>query len=404
VKLVQIVRWQVGIQPGFTLTSQSSQGKTILKVLADLTEGGFLAYVTASHAQSCYSLCILKQVNLNHLRRNLPFNLSHESLQLDALAHNTLVNFGLVNSGCVTVPDVERDCRFDRKQSNKFKGGDKCKCEDSTDNAEEECGLKMPKPNGCPTLPGKEMPPHSTSSSFVFPTAGCMWDSVNWSCTFDSVFMSCFVLYMDNSHMFCQLLSCFLPDSTQLTSQFGNLLHTQMVGTNPLNFRNERNFLRLKLYNSDPGLFPLNGHTLVSAYNVLDKSVGYNLVQSQSRPVSYCNTCLDHQVNKLTIMFCTLPTTMSALDCCSVICDSLVSSVALFEWLRMVILGHQADMFHLGTDTCPSGHLLQFTFQFNTVLPLIIMFEQFPHAQPMLNCPKKLDCFLQQEMHVYHLP
>jgi len=47
---IQLTRYQLPVQPGFAVTGQSAQGKTLPSVLANLHEGGFGAYVAASRA------------------------------------------------------------------------------------------------------------------------------------------------------------------------------------------------------------------------------------------------------------------------------------------------------------------------------------------------------------------
>jgi len=63
--------YQVHLQPGFTITGHSAQGKTLLKVLASLCIGGHTAYVTASRAKSHKGLFILAPVTLAHLNKPL---------------------------------------------------------------------------------------------------------------------------------------------------------------------------------------------------------------------------------------------------------------------------------------------------------------------------------------------
>lgn len=45
---IKLSRHQVLIHPGFAITGHSAQGKTLTKVLANLHEGVFAAYVAAS--------------------------------------------------------------------------------------------------------------------------------------------------------------------------------------------------------------------------------------------------------------------------------------------------------------------------------------------------------------------
>ncbi|KIK80932.1 hypothetical protein PAXRUDRAFT_157303, partial [Paxillus rubicundulus Ve08.2h10] len=50
---VRITCPQLLIQPAFAITGHFAQGKTLLKVLVNLHEGGFGAYVAASCARTC---------------------------------------------------------------------------------------------------------------------------------------------------------------------------------------------------------------------------------------------------------------------------------------------------------------------------------------------------------------
>ncbi|KAG1904462.1 uncharacterized protein F5891DRAFT_945755, partial [Suillus fuscotomentosus] len=55
---LQVTHHQLPIQPAFAVTGHSAQGKTLPKVLVNLHEGGFAAYVAASRAQTREGLCI----------------------------------------------------------------------------------------------------------------------------------------------------------------------------------------------------------------------------------------------------------------------------------------------------------------------------------------------------------
>lgn len=76
---VQITRIQLPFQPGFAVTGQSAQGKTLPSVLVNLHEGSFGAYVAASHARCHEGLCITEEVNLNQLNQPIPYNLHREA-------------------------------------------------------------------------------------------------------------------------------------------------------------------------------------------------------------------------------------------------------------------------------------------------------------------------------------
>ncbi|KAG1811782.1 uncharacterized protein BJ212DRAFT_1277471, partial [Suillus subaureus] len=74
-----ITRHQLPIQPVFAVTGHSAQGKTLPKVLINLHEGGFVAYVAASRAQTCDGLCISHLVTLDQLNKPLPSDLLQEA-------------------------------------------------------------------------------------------------------------------------------------------------------------------------------------------------------------------------------------------------------------------------------------------------------------------------------------
>ncbi|KAG2065972.1 hypothetical protein BDR04DRAFT_1121493 [Suillus decipiens] len=85
---LQITRNQLPIQPAFAVTGHSAQEKTLPKVLISLHEGGFAAYVAASHAQTCY-------VTLEQLNKPLPSDLLQEH--------------GFRDGTFIDVPDAEAD-------------------------------------------------------------------------------------------------------------------------------------------------------------------------------------------------------------------------------------------------------------------------------------------------------
>jgi len=73
------------------VTGHSAQGKTLSKVLVNLHEGSFAAYVTASHARSHAGLCLSQPVTLSQLNKPLPVKLLRENQHFAALEHNTYV-------------------------------------------------------------------------------------------------------------------------------------------------------------------------------------------------------------------------------------------------------------------------------------------------------------------------
>ncbi|KAG1873162.1 hypothetical protein F4604DRAFT_1925655 [Suillus subluteus] len=106
---LRITCLQLPIQPAFAVMGHSAQGKTLASVLVNLHEGGFRAYVAASHAQSHASLCITQTVSLDQLNKPLPADLLHEVRHFEAIEINTYVWHGLHAGNLVSVPDAESD-------------------------------------------------------------------------------------------------------------------------------------------------------------------------------------------------------------------------------------------------------------------------------------------------------
>ena len=104
-----IVRSQLPIQPAFSVTGHSAQGKTLPKVLVNLAEGGFAAYVAASRATTRQGLCITETVTIQQLNKPLPHDLLQEVHRLEAIKHNTMVIHGFKKGTLISVPDVESE-------------------------------------------------------------------------------------------------------------------------------------------------------------------------------------------------------------------------------------------------------------------------------------------------------
>jgi hypothetical protein len=88
---VRVTQNQLPIQPSFAVTGHSAQGKTLPNVIVDLHEGGFGAYVAASHARTREGLCIMQPVMIDNLNRPLPYDLLQEMKRLADLEPNTYI-------------------------------------------------------------------------------------------------------------------------------------------------------------------------------------------------------------------------------------------------------------------------------------------------------------------------
>ncbi|KAG2153441.1 uncharacterized protein EDB93DRAFT_1082495 [Suillus bovinus] len=103
------VSTKLPIQPAFAITGHSAQGKTLPNVIVDLHEGGFGAYVAASHTCSRQGLCIMLPVTIDQLNKPLPYDLLQEMKCLHQLEHNTYIRHGFAEGALVNVIDPESE-------------------------------------------------------------------------------------------------------------------------------------------------------------------------------------------------------------------------------------------------------------------------------------------------------
>ena len=112
---VNISRSQLPIQPAIAVMGHSAEGKTLPSVLTDLREGGFAAYVAASRARSRQGLFLTEPVNLNDLNNKpLPYSLLQECKRLNALKHNTYIQYHFRSGQLEQIPDPESERHLTR--------------------------------------------------------------------------------------------------------------------------------------------------------------------------------------------------------------------------------------------------------------------------------------------------
>lgn len=191
---IRITRSQLPFEPGFAVTGQSAQGKTLPSVLAGLHEGGFGAYVAASRARSRYGLCITECVTIEQLNRPVPHPLFQEIKRFETLEHNTLIRFGFLTGSLKTVFDAESDIGVPQTKitaSFSFPGSNKRKRANIINKAD----TKSKKVKIINTSDGLDFssPP---IESLHPPTVGFRWCAADWSCAYDSAIMSIFYAYI----------------------------------------------------------------------------------------------------------------------------------------------------------------------------------------------------------------
>jgi hypothetical protein len=238
-KKIHVTCSQLPIQPVFAVTGHVSQGKTLMHVLVNMHEGGFAAYVAASHAHTCQGLCLTECVSLTQLNKCVSNDLFAESKCFEALEHNSLVNHGFLKGELMNVPDAEGELRLTRC-SISVRYSDPSSKDKPT--LHKKCAIhsldpsSLPDPLSCNQRPKKH--PHLTIETSEFPVTqasttipdlmksafSCRWSTNDWSCAYDSVFMALFYVFWGG---LLSMQETWLGSNTllgQLVSSFNRLM------------------------------------------------------------------------------------------------------------------------------------------------------------------------------------
>ena len=175
------------IQPGFSVTGQSAQGKTLPNVLAHLHEGCFGAYVAASRARNWKGLCITEPVTLQDLNKPLPYNLCLEADRLRALEHNTYIRYGFSESMPCLVSDPESKRHI--KNPNFVTCFDVPESTQKRKRSAAQESVNVTKTHKRPCI-------SNSTQNLDPPSGGCTWSETDWSCAYDSVLMTVFYAYL----------------------------------------------------------------------------------------------------------------------------------------------------------------------------------------------------------------
>jgi hypothetical protein len=289
-------RHQLPIQPGFAVTGQSAQGKTLPKVLVNLHEGGFGSYVAASRAKSRNGLCITQAVRLNDLNKPLPHDLFVEVHRLGVLEKNTLVHHGFSSGVLLPVPDPESEVEVakdivkikvvdpESSSSKKRKMDDRDESGPNVSTLYSENNISSnsvgPKKKRQKKLlnssssnsdvrqrPTESNDPSSSPRSPLL-SAGCRWTPESWSCAYDSVFMSLYGIYASSAPQFRQDFRSISVLTDNLARSYEVLSHPRSH-TNTM-FNHHRDKLRDSLSAISPGLFPRFGHFGACVSSIID--------------------------------------------------------------------------------------------------------------------------------------
>jgi len=276
---LRITRSQLPIQPAFAVTGHSAQGKTLPKVIVNLADGGFAAYVAASRATSREGLCITEPVTIQQLNKPLPHDLLDEVHRLESIEHNTLITHGFRKGTLVPVSDVEsenslthrnhkikviqeRINKRKRKSANSDSEIENTNEEDSCLDIASPYAFKRMKPvcskfNSFEKQPSQSVSLNCIQSLSTPIGAGCQWSSTNWSCAYDTVFMVLFHIYQQANPLCRKAWMINTNDfSKSLSLLFDHLLESNSnLNTSSL-FNISRDQFHDKLSMHNPHSFP----------------------------------------------------------------------------------------------------------------------------------------------------
>ncbi|SJL17396.1 uncharacterized protein ARMOST_20946 [Armillaria ostoyae] len=187
---VHVRREQLPFQPGFACTGHVAQGQTMKSVLAYLHEGSFAASVAVSRATSWKGMYLAEKVKIGHLTKDLPPALVDEMARFEQMAQNTLQKYQLdpkLSPSKASTAQIPYSIDFDRPTSVPKK-------------------MKRKKPVVAdvisPATSSKKVRVKGPLvSSLAASTFGNKWDSLNWSCAYDSFFTSLYHVYTERNQV-----------------------------------------------------------------------------------------------------------------------------------------------------------------------------------------------------------
>ena len=302
---IKISRSQLPIQPAFAVTGHSAEGKTLPKVLTNLNEGGFGAYVAASRARSRHGLYITEPISLNDLNKPIPYNLLQESNRLNVIEHNTYIQYGFRHGPFQTPkdPESEQNITHTTLVANFFENPSTPKSSITKKNTSSSSNDSKRKRENSPTPAASILDDSSNkkqkkkdisvTSSFTSSTnnfnqplsAGCTWSAIDWSCAYDCALMSIFYAYLSFNDTIkskwrkqTSLTNLLTPLFQELTGSHENMM-------SPILFNKIRDYLRDYLSDSDPIQFHRHGPIGAPVEHIFD----YLINKQSSQFLIHCN-------------------------------------------------------------------------------------------------------------------
>jgi hypothetical protein len=250
-------------------------------MLCNLQDGGFGAYVAASHACSRHGLYIMQPVSIQDLNKPMPYSLLQETKRLQTIEHNTYICYGFIKAQYQVIPDPESETNMDKtsftpifniisntqsKKTNEdnqtmfqqqFSNFDlpKCKPIDSHSNScsivNQNSDVKHQRIDCSTSVPQSQPCENSNTIS-----AGCTWSTTNWSCAYDCAVMSIFYAYLTFTNTVKLLWSEETPLTNILNPLFQELTSSRKNMMSTTSFNIVRDHVRDYLSNCNTVIFP----------------------------------------------------------------------------------------------------------------------------------------------------
>jgi len=411
---IHVTRSQVPVQPGFAVTGQSAQGKTLPNVLTRLHEGGFGAYVAASRARNQKGLCITEPVCLQDLNKPLPYNLRFEANRLQALEHNTYIHYGFHEGTLCLVPDPESE-----KQMKKTSFVTSFDTPDATRKRKRTTAQELVKVTkrarisnaaqilDCRSEKKNERTQISNCNliqSLVPLSGGCTWSESDWSCAYDSVLMSVFYAYLSFNNVQRQRWSQQTAINSVLAQSFRCLISSREKMMCSDEFNTVRDHLRNFLSHSEPDIFTRYGAVGAPADRIFDHlkqrdstslSIQYGCSSSTQCAPPITVPINDHLPS---IFYSSMWTTW----CESTEIDHIPATASTQDWID---LGLQARLIeHRSTPAnAPCSGPCAISHVYVHDAPPLLVFEIVPGTLPMHIPTKVLNVAYSHGVNIYSL-
>lgn len=397
---LRITRHQLPIQPAFAVTGHSAQGKTLPRILVNLHDGGFGAYVAASRACTREGLCITQPVSMDQLNKPLPVDLVREVQCFEAIEHNTYIHCGLRAGEFVQIPDAEAErsnvtapvCPTltspASRASTKRRRSNSVGHRRNLGKSDEGPLRKKIKTNPSGQSASQALTETNTPPNYSTPDlfeAGCSWDATDWSCAYDCVFMILYGIYASEDIVWRERWRNSTPLTPVLASAYTSLMQSRDRVNNSFDLHCDA--FRDALTHLHPS-FPRHGQIGASASAILDRLMPYGGCRPYVSMVCIngCNVWETTKIHSADLLptLCTLPvwTTIAG----AVRLSQHSTQISVKTWINVFF----QSIIHTNSSiwnamTCPECHSRSLSpVACISAAPSILMFEDIPGSVPRL--------------------